>query len=157
MLNRFRSLTLASCLALCVLPLTLHGQSGSALGFDGVDDYVRVPDDPSLDMTNGLTIAAWIFLESYTEWASFVTKGGIVDDDGALTPNNYTVHQSGPSAASGEYGHLRFTTGLGLAGDSQSLIPLRERNLSLSTPRREFFAGEEDESAALIYSLRVGL
>jgi len=109
------------------LPNFLSAQSrGSALGFDGVDDYVRVPDDPSLDMTNGVTIAAWIFLDSYTEWASIVTKGGIVDDGGELTPNNYTVHQSGPSAASGEFGHLRFTTDFGLAGDSHSIIPLHE-------------------------------
>ncbi len=125
MLKRLRSLSLASCAALFALPLASFAQSGFALRFDGADDYVQVPDDPSLDLTTGLTIAAWIFLDSYTEWASFVTKGGIVDDGGALTPNNYTVHQSGPSAASGEYGHLRFTS-FGLAGDSHSTIPLHE-------------------------------
>ncbi len=127
MFNRLRCLMLVAGVIVLALPHLLFSQPrGSALGFDGVDDYVRVPDAPSLDMTSGVTIAAWIFLDSYTEWASIVTKGGIIDDGGALTPNNYTVHQSGPSAASGELGHLRFTSNLGLAGDSHSIIPLRE-------------------------------
>lgn len=127
MFNRLRGLMLIAGVIMLALPSLLFSQPrGSALGFDGVDDYVRVPDAPSLDMTNGVTIAAWIFLDSYTEWASIVTKGGFPDDGDAITPNNYTVHQSGPSAASGEFGHLRFTSNLGLAGDSHSIIPLRE-------------------------------
>lgn len=127
MFNRLRCLMLVAGAIMLALPHLLFSQPrGSALGFDGVDDYVRVPDDPSLDVTSGVTIAAWIFLDSYTEWASIVTKGGLPDDGGALTPNNYTVHQSGPSAASGEFGHLRFTTTLGLAGDSHSIISLHE-------------------------------
>ncbi len=44
----------------------------------------------------------------------------------ALVPNNYTLHQSGPSAASGAYGRLRFTSQSGLVGDSNTPIPLRE-------------------------------
>ncbi len=127
MSTHLRFLYRAAVVILFTLPNWLFAQSGgSALSFDGSDDYVQVRDDPSLDMTTGVTIAAWIFLDSYTEWASIVTKGGIVDDGDELTPNNYTVHQSGPSAASGEYGHLRFTTGFGLAGDSHSIIPLHE-------------------------------
>ena len=86
--NRFRFLKFAACAALCALPLAALAQSGSALRFDGSDDYVRVPDDASLDLTTGCTIAAWVYLESYTEWASLVTKGGVVDDGGALTANN---------------------------------------------------------------------
>jgi len=31
------------------------------LWFDGVDDYVRVPHSPSLDITNAITIAAWVY------------------------------------------------------------------------------------------------
>ena len=84
-------------------------KAGSALDFDGAADYVMVEDDASLDMTDGFTIAAWIYLESYTEWASFVTKGGVNDGGGALTDNNYTIHQSGPGVAGSEFGHLRFT------------------------------------------------
>ena len=33
---------------------------GGALSFDGVDDYVKVPDDPSLDITDEITIEMWI-------------------------------------------------------------------------------------------------
>lgn len=124
--KHFRFLKLAACAAICALPCVAWTQSGTALRFDGNDDYVVVSDDASLDLTTGCTIAAWVYLESYTEWASLVTKGGVVDDGGALTPNNYTVHQSGPSAASGAYGRLRFTSNLGLAGDSQTSIPLNE-------------------------------
>lgn len=125
--TKFRRPGLLSCFILFALSNLLNAQHrGAALSFDGVDDYVQVLDDPSLDMTTEVTIAAWIRLDSYTEWASLVTKGGVPDDDGALTPNNYTVHQSGPSAASGQYGRLRFTTQFGLAGDSNSIIPLGE-------------------------------
>jgi len=35
-----------------------------ALSFDGVDDYVEVPDSPSLDVTTELTIVAWIYTTS---------------------------------------------------------------------------------------------
>ncbi len=38
----------------------VSGKSGSALEFDGVDDYVLIPHDASLDITQELTIEAWI-------------------------------------------------------------------------------------------------
>jgi hypothetical protein len=36
------------------------GRVDGAGSFDGVDDYVTVPDDPSLDLTDRLTLAAWV-------------------------------------------------------------------------------------------------
>ena len=33
---------------------------GDCLLFDGVDDYVEIPDHPSLQLPEGLTVAAWI-------------------------------------------------------------------------------------------------
>lgn len=36
------------------------GQIGGALSFDGDGDYVSIPDDNSLDITDNLTIAAWV-------------------------------------------------------------------------------------------------
>ncbi len=37
------------------------GKIGSALSFDGIDDYVIVNDSDSLDTANGLTVSAWIY------------------------------------------------------------------------------------------------
>ncbi len=34
-----------------------NGQVDDAASFDGVEDYVNVPDDPSLDLTEALTLA----------------------------------------------------------------------------------------------------
>jgi len=37
------------------------GKYGHALSFDGVDDYVEIPNHPSLYITNQLTIEAWVY------------------------------------------------------------------------------------------------
>ena len=78
---------------------------GSALSFDGQDDYVMVPDHPSLDLQNSFTIAAWIYLEDYTGWASLVTKGD------KPNINNYAIQQSEPfdPLYHTQFGRLRFT------------------------------------------------
>jgi Ca2+-binding RTX toxin-like protein len=36
------------------------GLVGQAFSFDGIDDYIRVPNHPSLSPTEGLTIEAWV-------------------------------------------------------------------------------------------------
>jgi len=41
-------------------PQWIDGKFGKALSFDGVDDYVEVPDDESLDITDEITIEAWV-------------------------------------------------------------------------------------------------
>jgi hypothetical protein len=41
-----------------ISPVT--GQVDGAASFDGVDDYVSVPDDSTLDLTDALTLAAWV-------------------------------------------------------------------------------------------------
>ncbi len=106
----------------------------TVLFLDGIDDYIVVPDDPSLDMTTGFTVAAWVYLESYVEWASVVTKGG-VPDDAVESFNNYTLHQSGNGGGGTfpfdtEPGHIRFTNGcIALPSpmpESTTVIPLME-------------------------------
>jgi hypothetical protein len=37
------------------------GKYGNALSFDGVNDWVTVNDASSLDLTNGMTLSAWIY------------------------------------------------------------------------------------------------
>jgi hypothetical protein len=44
-------------------PTDLHttlGKYGNALQFDGINDYVRVSNSPSLNPTNEMTVSAWI-------------------------------------------------------------------------------------------------
>ena len=36
------------------------GRFGRALSFDGVNDWVTVPDANSLDLTTGITMSAWV-------------------------------------------------------------------------------------------------
>ena len=36
------------------------GRFGGALGFDGTNDWVTVPDQASLDLTTGMTLEAWV-------------------------------------------------------------------------------------------------
>jgi len=40
-----------------------EGKFNTALEFDGVDDYVSVPDSDSLDITDAITIEAWVYRE----------------------------------------------------------------------------------------------
>ena len=124
---------------------------GYALYFDGDGDYVMVPDDASLDLTDAFTIAAWINIETYVEWASIVTKGGEPDNE-----NNYTIHQSGPAGGS-NLGHLRFTAdvpALPLFLESTTEISLNEWHFVAVTWDGEmlkfYFDGESDGGGALV-------
>ena len=58
-------------------PKWTKGKSGSALQFDGTDDYVEVSDDESLDITDAITIEAWVKAESAnfgTDWIRSIIK-----------------------------------------------------------------------------------
>ncbi len=43
---------------------SVAGKYNSAVGFDGVDDYVNIPNSNSLNLNNTLTISAWIYPKS---------------------------------------------------------------------------------------------
>jgi Concanavalin A-like lectin/glucanases superfamily/PKD domain len=52
------------------------GMVGQALSFDGIDDYVNVPDSTSLDITTQLTIDAWV-MPSESKLHRVITKWGL--------------------------------------------------------------------------------
>lgn len=54
--------------------------SGSALSFDGADDYVEVPDNDELDITDEITIEAWVRLSSYITWERVLSKADSSDN-----------------------------------------------------------------------------
>ena len=51
------------------------GQVGNALDFDGSNDRVVVSDTPELDITDQITLAAWINVDSFSDWEGIITKG----------------------------------------------------------------------------------
>jgi hypothetical protein len=52
------------------------GQVGSAFVFNGVDQYVEIPDAPSLNPSTNLTFEAWVYVSGYpsTDVATIMTK-----------------------------------------------------------------------------------
>ncbi|MHC4461929.1 MAG: LamG domain-containing protein [Planctomycetota bacterium] len=52
------------------------GKIGGALVFDGNDDYVEIGKDPDFDITNQITVAAWIKVGAFDrKWQAIVAKG----------------------------------------------------------------------------------
>ena len=58
---------------------TASGKYGGALVFNGSSNWVTIPDHPSLDLTNGATVMAWVYpaaLSGYRTIAMKETPGG---------------------------------------------------------------------------------
>ncbi len=53
---------------------TSSGYDGNALTFDGVDDWVTVADAAALDLTDGMTLAAWVYPTTLGDWRTVVFK-----------------------------------------------------------------------------------
>ena len=53
---------------------TSSGRFGSALAFDGSDDIVTVNDASTLDLTNALTLEAWVFPTTLSGWRTALLK-----------------------------------------------------------------------------------
>ena len=52
------------------------GQIGGALEFDGLNDFVSIPNESNFDVTERLTVAAWIKVTAFDRgWQAIVTKG----------------------------------------------------------------------------------
>jgi hypothetical protein len=47
-------------------PLWIDGKHGTALRFDGLDDYVKVPDNSTFHVTSGLTLEVWVKVSGST-------------------------------------------------------------------------------------------
>lgn len=87
MLRHLRARLVLLGLTVLLLPVSSPAQAcpSSALSFDGVDDYVRVADDPALDGFNDFTIEFWVrgaFQTGYQSLAYKLTawSGTLLDD-----------------------------------------------------------------------------
>ncbi|MBU1172925.1 MAG: LamG domain-containing protein [Proteobacteria bacterium] len=57
------------------------GKVGAAMSFDGDMDYIRLADDPTLDLTSAGSIGAWIKVTAFdNNFAGIIRKGGLAND-----------------------------------------------------------------------------
>ncbi len=77
---------------------TTQGRYGNALQFDGTNDRVDVLDSNSLDLTNGLTVEAWVFPTTLSGWRTVLMKEtsnglsyGLYAHDNAPRPAGYVL------------------------------------------------------------------
>ncbi|UCF43964.1 MAG: hypothetical protein JSV99_03305 [Planctomycetota bacterium] len=94
-------------------PVWSSGQVDGALSFDGINDYVVVADDSSLDIAGAISFGAWIKLNDNVSWQIIVSKRG---PGGGYPYGGYTFHfQSRDWNTGGAY-RLLFTKTNGVAG-----------------------------------------
>jgi methionine-rich copper-binding protein CopC len=84
------------------------GQFGGALSFDGINDLVTVPDSSSLDLTNGMTLEAWVKPTALSDYTTVLMKeraGGLsyalYGSDGANNPPVAYVYPGTDRSADG--------------------------------------------------------
>lgn len=71
------------------------GKFGAAISFDGVDDFVNIADANSLDLTNGMTLEAWVNASNLTGYKTAICKeNGTTNLAYALSPNNGATNTS---------------------------------------------------------------
>ncbi|MFA6039099.1 MAG: LamG-like jellyroll fold domain-containing protein [Candidatus Peribacteraceae bacterium] len=70
-------------------PIWVNGKLGKGLQFDGVNDFVAVNDHDSLDVTNAMTISAWVY------WSSSGVREMILKNNNANTGyGQYELYQN---------------------------------------------------------------
>ncbi len=70
------------------------GKFGNALEFNGIDDYVDVPDSASLDITTAITVEAWVKADTWDNYYSSSTLNvcNILDKGEHQTAQAYDLY-----------------------------------------------------------------
>jgi hypothetical protein len=98
---------------------TASGKYGAALTFDGLNDWVTVADAPSLHLTTGITMSAWIFptaLNGGTSngWRTVASKESSPANSYEFYANSSTPVPRGYISVGGEYRSVAGTIQLSL-------------------------------------------
>jgi hypothetical protein len=81
-------------------PTPVAGVSGQALSFDGVDDYVRVPDNDTLDLSTAGSIEYWIRYNSIAgsyQWILIKGDDGNINYGTVKAATNQVLFNYGPA------------------------------------------------------------
>lgn len=76
-----RNVTVATCFTSGACPSWVDGRFGNATQFDGIGDYINVSDSSQLDITQEITIAAWLKTYNPSAWdrpiQKFIPSGSV--------------------------------------------------------------------------------
>jgi hypothetical protein len=72
---------------------TTAGKHGGALKFDGVNDFVSIPDKASLDLSSGMTLEAWVKPSATYNYRTVLFK-----ENRAIGHQTYSLYASNGSA-----------------------------------------------------------
>jgi predicted phage tail protein len=98
-------------------PTWTIGKRGAALQFDGLNDWVTVPDASSLDLTTGMTLEAWIYPTLVQDWHTVAFK----EQSGDLVYGLYANDRD----RSGPQGQV-YTGGSAKLVDGPSRLPVNQ-------------------------------
>jgi hypothetical protein len=105
------------------------GRYGRALSFNGTNAIVSVADAPSLDLTNGMTVSAWVRPAALTGWRTVALKARAPGLSYALYAHSNVSRPAGYIANPGDTGvngssalALNTWTHLALTFDGTSLV-----------------------------------
>ena len=92
----------------------VDGKHGSALNFDGTDDYAAVTDNNILDITNRITVETWINSASVTSLGTASNPGlsclHILDHSASTGDGLYWIDPDGTGGGSAFQSHCDMTT-----------------------------------------------
>jgi hypothetical protein len=104
--------------------LRVAGKFGSALSFDGVNDWVTLADTTGspLDLTNGMTLEAWVKPTELADWDTIILKErGTAGLSYALYANDGSPQPSGFNVAAGYQRMANGTNDLAVRGPALAL------------------------------------
>ena len=67
---------------------------GHCIYFDGVDDYIEMPE-MNVDYSQGLTVAAWVYYNSFKRWSRIIDFGNGQGIDNIIVNNSSTTNDLG--------------------------------------------------------------
>jgi chitodextrinase len=93
---------------------TAGGRYGGAYSFNGTSSYIDVPDSPSLDLTTGMTLEAWVDPAAASSWRNVLMK----EQPGMLV---YSLYANGVTAA--PHAEVYLAAGADAAADGPTAVP----------------------------------
>jgi hypothetical protein len=71
------------------------GDPGKDLSFDGIDDFVEIPNSPTINITGSLSISCWICPHTAEMWESWVCK---VNTNGSKAQYRFGFGDTAPAS-----------------------------------------------------------